>query len=148
MNYLLGLSGLFPFLQHFHKKWRERGQNAHRNQYPANGSTEKDADIIAGQSKAAAQAAFPYRPQNQRQYHRRCIQIQFPHQIAEKAEQEHNAHFHKTVVNGKRTYHAQYEYAGNQDGVGQAGDVREQTAAPKPIINMKNCVTTKPAKNV
>ena len=129
MNKSTCFPSLFPFLQYFHKNRREGREDAQGNQYPANGSAEQDADIVTGQGEAAAKTPFSYRTQNQRKHYRCGVQIQLPHQITEEAEQEHDTHFHKTVVDSKGPYHAQHEYAWDQNGIGQTGDMREQTAA-------------------
>lgn len=112
-----------------HQPRRASAEDAQEDEHPAERGAEKDRRIAVGEIQRTAQAVFTDRTQDQTQHDGGCVQIKLANEVADDAENEHDDHFHKVVVDSKRTYNAKQEDGRNQDRVGKAGDLSKHTAA-------------------
>ena len=112
-----------------HQPRRASAEDAQEDEHPAERGAEKDRRIAVGEIQRTAQAVFTYRTQDQTQHDGGCVQIKLANEVADDAENEHDDHFHKVVVDSKRTYNAKQEDGRNQDRVGKTGDLSKHTAA-------------------
>ena len=114
-----------------HQPRRASAEDAQEDEHPAERGAEKDRRIAVGEIQRTAQAVFTDRTQDQTQHDGGCVQIKLADEVADDAENEHDDHFHKVVVNREGTHNTQKEDRRDQNGVGQAGDLSKHTAADK-----------------
>ena len=114
-----------------HQPRRASAEDAQEDEHPAERGAEKDRRIAVGEIERTAQTVFPDRSEDQAQHDGGRVQIKLANEVADDAENEHDDHFHKVVVNREGTHNTQKEDRRDQNGVGQAGDLSKHTAADK-----------------
>ena len=112
-----------------HQPRRASTEDAQEDEHPTERGAEKDRRIAVGEIERTAQTVFPDRSEDQAQHDGGRVQIKLANEVADDAENEHDDHFHKVVVNSERTHNAKQEDGRNQNGVGKAGNLSKHTAA-------------------
>lgn len=123
-------------------------EDAQEDEHPAERGGEKDRRIAVGEIQRTAAGRFTDRTQDQTQHDGGCVQIKLANEVADDAENEHDDHFHKVVVNREGTHNTQKEDRRDQNGVGQCGRPEQTYGADKTNAEHRKLTCTKPAKNV
>ena len=114
-----------------HEDGREDTDDAQSDEYPADNGAEENADVALRGAQCVSEALFAYGSKYQCKNNGCGVEVEFTHEVTDDTEGKHNNDVQKVSVDGEGANEAENGYAGDEDGVAEAGNLGEAAAAEK-----------------
>lgn len=118
-------------LELVHEDGREDTDNAEDDEYPGHGRLEENAYVAAADAERAAQTLFADGSEDESKDNGRGVQVELTHEVADKAEDQHDDNVREVLVDGVGADDTQDGDTGDEYRVGKAGYLSEAAAAQR-----------------